>query len=57
MKEFDLECPCGEYQYSVTCSTAGKKDTPLFCPFCGVENEEVDKNKDYIDKDGDDDDD
>jgi hypothetical protein len=35
------ECPCGNYEYSISFKTLGEQPTECYCPFCGAEDEEL----------------
>lgn len=42
-----LECPCGDYKFTVKYESELKFNDHIFCPFCSVEiEEETEQNED-----------
>jgi hypothetical protein len=54
MKYLSFVCPCCDANYSVEYDEVViDDDTPIFCPFCSEEIEELDLDEDFVNDDED----
>jgi hypothetical protein len=44
-------CPCEDFEFTLRYSSPTEEAVTLFCPFCGVEVEQDDKNEHDEDED------